>query len=431
MQIAGVLESIQNTDVFFHLEPEHIDWTDKVPVDFNIQSNGNKFSINLLEEKEIESLAASFYFYTKNSNLICWNLKNILSFFRKKSQINVEFEKVVYDLGILCSYFALPKKKPQTSKDAFYLLNFLKKSQSWKSFDNIYEKVYYPLISKVIPSIETNPLVDVLNKKFVYSFYEVEGQSNGRMKNLKILKDSFMPHSMGEKEKENLRLPSDDQYFVYFDYKHMEVSVLEWISKDKNLSKILSSDVDLYKSIWQSLTNQEASEEQRKICKNVFLPVIFGQGSYSLSQRLGIGEKTATRLIYNLERSFPVAFAWIKSQAADGNNFATDIFGRRRKFQKDEMYKIKNFCIQSPSNMICLRKLVKLHEALSNRAKICFHIHDGYCISCNKKELKSVYDLSKKVLEEEDDLFPNLKLKTSCHYGENLNKLKNIEEVIK
>jgi DNA polymerase I-like protein with 3'-5' exonuclease and polymerase domains len=161
------------------------------------------------------------------------------------------------------------------------------------------------------------------------------------------------------------------------------------------------------------------------------LPVIFGQGSYSLSQRLGIGEKTATRLIYNLERSFPVAFAWIKSQAADSNNFATDIFGRRRKFQKDEMYKIKNFCIQSPSNMICLRKLVKLHEALSNRAKICFHIHDGYCISCNKKELKSVYDLSKKVLEEEDDLFPNLKLKTSCHYGENLNKLKNIEEAIK
>lgn len=422
-EVASVLDSIQNSKVFFHFESDHIDWTENNPVDLNIQLNGNKFILSLQNEKDIESLAASFYFYTKNCDLVSWNLKNIISYFRKKSQINIQFNKKVYDLKIICSYFNLPNKKPTSSKDAFFLINYIKKTDGWKSFEKFYDEIYYPLISRVVPSIETNPLVDIDNKKFVYSYYEIEGQSNGRMKNLKILKDCFLPHSMGEKEKNNLRLSSDEEYFIYFDYKHMEVSVLSWITKDKNLTEMVNSKEDLYSLIWKKLTNQAPTEDQRKICKNIFLPVIFGQGSFSLSKRIGISEKNASKLIYNLERSFPVAFAWVKNQAPDSNNFATDVFGRRRKFQKDELYKIKNFCIQSPSNMICLRKLVKLHEALANKAKICFHIHDGYCISCNKKEYKSIIELSKKVLEEDDDLFPDLQLKTSCHFGENLNKL--------
>jgi hypothetical protein len=422
-EVASVLESIQDSKVFFHFEQDHVDWTDDSLIDLSIQTNGNKFTIGLQNEKDIENIAASFYFYTKNCDLISWNLKNIISYFRKKSQINIQFNKVVYDLNLICSYFSLPRKKPNSSKDAFFLMNYIRKTDGWKNFEKFYEEVFYPLICRVIPSIETNPLVDVAAKRLVYSYYEIEGQSNGRMKNLKVLKDCFLPHSMGEKEKSNLRLPSDQEYFVYFDYKHMEVSVLAWITKDEKLMEFTRSQDDLYDLIWKKLTNQDATEDQRKICKNIFLPVIFGQGAFSLSKRIGISEKNATKLIYNLERSFPVAFAWVKSQATDSNNFATDIFGRRRKFQKDELYKIKNFCIQSPSNMICLRKLVKLHEALSNKAKICFHLHDGYCISCNKKEYRSIIELSKKVLEEDDDLFPNLKLKTSCHFGENLNKL--------
>jgi hypothetical protein len=430
-EIAEILDSIQNSDVFFHFESDFVDWTDDSSVDFAIQSKGQKSIISLCEPKHIESLAASLYFYTKNSNLLTWNLKNILSFFRKKSQINVNFSNKVYDLSVLCSYFSLPKKKPTTSKEAFFLFNHIRKTDSWKSFEKFYDKVYYPLISNVIPSIETNPLVDLAEKKFVYSYYEIEGQSNGRMKNLKVLKDCYLPHSMGEKQKNILRLPSDDSVFMYYDFKHMEVSVLEWITKDANLSKILDSNVDLYRSIWQSLTKSEATKEQRKICKNIFLPVIFGQGSNSLSKRLGINEKFAEKLIYKLEQTFPVAFDWVKSQTVDSNNYATDIFGRRRKFQKEELYKIRNFCIQSPSNMICLRKLVKLHESINNKAKIFFHIHDGYAIACKRKDLKLVFELGKKALEEDDDLFPNLKLKTSCHFGEHLNNLKNIKEVIK
>jgi hypothetical protein len=429
VEIADVLESLRDKEVFFHFDSDFIDWTRNDPAKLVIYSNKQKSIIELNNGKDIESIAASFYFYTKNSKLISWNSKNLFSYFKKKSSIQVN-SNIIYDLNVLCSYFSLPKKKPNSLKEANFLIDFIKNTDRWENFEIFYDQIYWPLISKVIPSIETNGLVDTINKKIVYSYYELEGQANGRMKTLKNLRDSFMPHSMGEKDKESIKLKSDTDFFVSFDFKHMEVSTLAWITKDPALLKIVNSNIDLYKSIWFNLTKQEANKEQRNICKNIFLPVLFGQKAYSLSQRLGISENSAEKLIYKLRTTFPVAFSWVDSQEVDSNNFAVDIFGRRRKFES-EHYKIKNFSIQSPSNMICLRKLVKLHEAIKDKAKLCIHVHDGYILSCDKNKLKDVYSTAKEVLEENDSMFPDLKLKVSCKFGSNLNNLNNIKEKIK
>jgi hypothetical protein len=79
--------------------------------------------------------------------------------------------------------------------------------------------------------------------------------------------------------------------------------------------------------------------------------------------------------------------------------------------------------------MICLRKLVKLHElSKSNNFKIVFHVHDGYIISCDRIKIKKTYNIVKNILEEQDDLFNGLLLKTSCSYGYKLNNLKKYGE---
>lgn len=425
--IAEVLELIHNKEIFFHLEADHVDWTDNVPVNLIIKSENKKFTISLFDSNDIEKLAASFYFYTKNSRLLSWNVKNFFSFLKKKSSINVKLGQI-YDFYVICSYFCLPKNRPQNLREASFFIDQIIKTKKWDDFEKFYNGVFYPLITRVIPDIETNGLVDTLNRRIVYSYYEIEGQINGRLKTLKNLKNCFLPHSMGEINKNNIKLPNDDHVFVYLDYKHMEVSMLEWMTNDSNLSKIINSNSDVYESIWEKLTGRPATTGQRDICKKIFLPILFGQKAYSLSGKLGIEEKNAEKLIYKLRRSFPVAFSWVDSQNVDSNNIATDIFGRRRKFELEDFYKIKNFCIQSPSNMVCLRKLVKLHEAIKDEAKLCMHIHDGYVLSCSKQKLRSICDLAKKTLEEEEDMFPNLKLKVSCKFGESLSNLKNIKE---
>jgi DNA polymerase I-like protein with 3'-5' exonuclease and polymerase domains len=210
----------------------------------------------------------------------------------------------------------------------------------------------------------------------------------------------------------------------------MEVNVLQWLSNDENLSSIINSGKDLYKQIWGIITKQEPTDNHRTLCKNIFLPVVFGQGPKSLSKKIGISEENASRLIDSLVRSFPVAFNWVKSQHPDSNNIATDVFGRKRKFEDQEQYKIKNFCIQSPASIICLRKLVRLHDALDGKANICFHVHDGYCVLCNKNDVNAVSKIGIKTLEEDDELFPGLKLKITCNFGHNLNNLKSLKKEV-
>lgn len=422
------LLDLMNQDIYFYAEPDILDWT-KEELDKNYKiffcTSKNNVCFNLTSQEEIEKLAASFSCIVNNNNLLIgYNIKNIISYLVGKTGILIDINKFVYDLAILQSYFSLDKTKPKNLKDSLNILRKVTTFDSWISFKKLYLEVYNPLLKTVVPKLETNLLVDVVKKNFVSSFYEIEGQANGRMKCSGVLQKCFVPHTMNETVKEKLRPTNPDDVFIYLDFKHMEVSVLQWLSKDQRLKEILESGDDVYESIWENIVKQKANEKQRTICKNVFLPVVFGQGSLSLSKKLGLEEKISKMLINSLKKAFPTAFGWVNDQPIDSENYAFDVFGRKRKFEKNDVYKIKNFCIQSPASMICLKKLVALHECLKDKASLCFHVHDGYCVTCDKNNVNSVADLAINALQKDEDLFPDLRLSVTCKFGKKLNYLK-------
>lgn len=422
------LYSLNDKDFYFYLSKENPNWTKFDDFcDLFFHYDGKKLSFPLTNSIEISYLASSFYHFLNNKNIILsWSAKDIFSYVKGKAEIDFEINNIIYDLSIMCSYFSLDEKRPNTLNDSFKVLKKVMSQDGWDHFKILYENIYFPLISKVLPDIETNCIVDNFKKKCVYPTYVLEGQANGRLKTVKVGPNSYNPHSMGDYERENLRPKDYDEIFVYFDYKNMEVNVLEWLSKDKNLKQILESSDDIYREIWKKIIKQNPNDSHRNLCKNIFLPVVFGQGSWSLSKKLGISEKNATTLINTLVDAFPVAFDWVNSQQANSDKIAVDVFSRRRKFEDQEQYKIKNFCIQSPASMICLRKLVRLHESLMGIAKICFHVHDGYCVLCKKNQLDLVFEIGTSILEEEDELFSNLHLKTTCNFGNNLNNMQSL-----
>lgn len=430
--ISEVLPQIKDKDFYFYLSKENPDWSKKDSnVDLIICFDNKRITLPLSEEKNILYLTSSLHHFVSSSSVvISWQAKDIFSYLKGRTEINLELNNIIYDLSIISSYFDFQDNKPNNLKDAFGIFRKAIKDPNWKKFLDCYEKTYNPLLSKVLPDIETNCLIDNNRKTCVYPTYVLEGQANGRLKTVKINSHSYNPHSIGNNEKINLRPPDYDEVFVCFDYKNMEVNVLQWLSGDEELHSIIDSGKDLYKEIWSRITKQESTERHRSLCKNIFLPVVFGQGTKSLAKKFGISEEIASRLIDSLVRSFPVAFSWVKSQHPDSNNIATDVFGRRRKFEGQEQYKIKNFCIQSPASMICLRKLVKLHDALDEKANICFHVHDGYYVLCKKKDVDMVSKIGIKTLEEEDELFPNLRLKITCNFGHNLNNLQSLKKEV-
>lgn len=430
--ISDALPQILGKDIYIYLSKENPDWS-KEPsdVDLVIHFENKKVSIPLSDKRNMLYLVSSLHhFISPKSIIVSWHAKDIFSYLKARTEITLELENIVYDLHIINSYFGFKEEKPSNLKSAIEILRKSFKDVNWSKFAEFYKKIYNPLLSQVLPEIETNCVIDNSKKICVYPTYVIEGQANGRLSTTSVNSFSYNPHSIGNNEKLSLRPRDYEEIFVYFDYKNMEVNILQWLSGDKDLASIIDSGMDLYKGIWKKITKQEPTENHRIICKNIFLPVVFGQGAKSLSKKIGISEKNASTLIDSLVRSFPVAFNWVESQSPDGNNMATDVFGRKRFFDEQKHYKIKNFCIQSPASMVCLRKLVCLQEALVEKANICFHVHDGYCVLCNKNDVNLVSEIGIKTLEQEDELFPGLKLKTTCNFGHNLNNLKTLKEEV-
>lgn len=426
--VSELMSLLKGNDLYFYSRGDGLPWCDeRARREVVFHCGGRRVTVDSSDVRSLEYLASSIHHFVDSSRvMVAWGAKDVFSFLKGRSGVLMDMGSPFYDLSIISSYFGVDAEVPAKFRDAVSLLRSLLGRSGWGKFKNLYKEVYLPLISRVIPDMETCCLVDNRRRMCVYPFYSPEGQANGRLKAFVPSEHNYNPHSMGPDQRACLR-PSDyDGCFVCFDYKNMEVNVLQWLSGDPRLGSLLESGDDPYRSIWSLVTRGATSDAHRKLCKEVFLPVVFGQGARSLASRIGTEEKIAAGIIDTLVKTFPVAFDWVSSQSPNGDNMAEDFFGRRRHFDEHEFYKVRNFSVQSPASMICLRKLVRLHGALSGQARVCFHVHDGYSVVCAANEVEEVLELGMKILEEEDHMFPGLRLKASCNFGNRLDDLRPI-----
>lgn len=421
-----ILPRLHGKDVYFYLNKEDYGWNSDDKAELHFHSDEEHIALDMGDLEQVSYLNSSLYHVLGTGRvLLAWGAKEVFSYLKGRTGFGLELHGAVFDLKLISSYLGMADEKPPSFRSAVRLLRKCLSDPNWGKFSKLYTEVYRPLFSEVLPDIETCCLVDNKRRTCVYPTYLIEGQVNGRLRAVPAGFNSYNPHSMGPAEKFNLRPRDYDDVFLYMDYKNMEVNVLQWLSGDESLAEAISSG-DTYKRIWSMMTGQEPTETHRKLCKQVFLPVVFGQGKHSLSKKLQISEKNASKFIDSMVKTFPVAFDWVNSQSPDGNNTATDAFGRRRTFDDQEHYKIKNFCIQSPASMICLKKLVFLHGVLEGRASICFHLHDGYCLLCKKNEIGSIMELAISALEAEDSMFPGLIMRVSCEGGPRLDEMRTL-----
>lgn len=429
-----IAPAIKQSDVFIYSTPEILDLSSKSGGQLSISGGGNKLILpvsnkldKLYEIIKIIGEHVNPPGAEKTQSVLGWNIKSFFSYFFANTGKFVDLKTRVCDLKVLEAFCGLIGRAcPTNFGEAMSRMAEIAVLPNWGQLQDYYKKVAYPLLSTVLPVLEATPLVHTELKKYLYAHYEIEGQVNGRLNCGAVFKNSYNPHTLSEDVKEKLNPPTNEAVdFVYFDYNHMEVSVLQWLSQDENLGELLTSGQDLYEGIWEKLTNIKCTPEYRKICKRIFLPVVYGQGAASLSNKLEIPTKTAVALIDRSYKAFPKALHWVKSQVIEPNNFATDYFGRRRQFNGVDDYRVRNFVIQAPAATICLHKLIKLYEAIKDSdSKIVFHVHDGYGLIMNQKN-KNIQAL-REVLEAEEDYYSGIKLKVSCSVGTKLNKLKKI-----
>jgi len=187
----------------------------------------NSFSILRL----IESV-----FSSKKIFILGYNFKSLFSYYRRVCRSELVLTNVI-DLFWYESYRSIESSKGNMNLGLSNFKSLIKDAETYK----LYSSYYRDLISKVVPFMESFPILNDDTGTIVYSNYNIEGQENGRLSCSCNKKNVFNPHSLGEEKKNLLFYSSNYKYFMQFDYRNMEVAVLAELSEDSELLDIVKS----------------------------------------------------------------------------------------------------------------------------------------------------------------------------------------------
>lgn len=425
IQVALQLDQVVQSGptIFMKMEPEVVDFTHNGSFHLICWSKIHEFKIEVTPDNLIEifSIIKTALLEDKKISIIGWNLKNLFTYIMANAGVNLEYESSLLDLKLGECFVGIRERAPTTFTEVIKRLKRLFADSSWPKFKVVYQKVYLPLLTKVIPAIETEGVFETEKRQILFPYYEIEGQVGGRLSTQLAYERCFNPHSLSEEERGKIQPKGNGLSFLIFDYHFHEVCILAWLSQDEVLLNLVAEDGDFYRNLYTKISGNACdSDLKRSFCKDcLFLPIVYGQSAKTLAERANIDVAVAEKLTGRLKDLFKKLFTWIDNQSpVDG--VYIDYIGRKRRFAEGEEYKYRNFIIQSPGAIFCLEKLVRLHNDLENYGRNVAHIHDGYVVRCDDKQVETVRLICLKALESESELFPGLKLSTKCKISKTL-----------
>jgi hypothetical protein len=436
LKLAEELGKFTSHDKVLYLktEPEINDFTK--PFTGKIHVFGEKLCLTIPSHKK-EDISNLFHqlcttVLSEGMTVIFWNLKSLVSYFRfQLPRTPVHFDAKWVDLKLIEGFFGSKLAAPGSLNEALRRLGPYTQNEAAK---RIHKVIHKPLALQVVPEMETASLViDTELKKYVYSSYEIESQTTGRLGCHKNFDTCITPHNMGDDQKFRMKLRNEKDFYVHFDFKHMEVSVLQWLSKDAALKSILDQYDDLYKGIYQNILGQPCdTEDKRNLIKSIFLPVMFGLQPAGLVDKLQEGGinfslNAATQLHQVIRQKFKTAWEYLTDyhNQAKSSAIVLDYFGRPRSFAEKPL-SVRGFLVQSAAAVMCLEKLIDLNAALGDCGKLLYSIHDGYVLVANQEKLNKVVSIGLKTLQGPSTMCPDLRLKVSCSIGIRLSHMKQI-----
>lgn len=430
--LAKLLSESVGQNVYFYTLPEVLDFTDKevVPeLHFYVQG-GKEFTVLLSEENICRVLPMlQLSLFDKGMKILTWNWKNLATYVLAKTGKKYSVDGAIIDLKIIESYAGKKAKAPKNLIEALNRLKDLITTGIWKEIEPTYKKLHIPLLTTVIPHLETTGVMDSQGGGLVYANYEIDGQENGRLRCSQAFKMGYVPHAMSPTIRDILKPREHDELFMYFDFKGQEVFTLAWMAQDSLLLE-LCKHTDVYLAIYEKIFEKEANDiqEARNLTKKFFLPVIYGQSAYALSQKCSLSQTVAEAVIQRIDTLFPAVSTFIGSyqKQLQDHGYAKDIFGKRRSFEVGKENSVKNFSVQSPAAVVCLDKLIHLYFALKDKTDLAYTVHDGYVVYATKENWKTIFKTGYEVLSSESEFCPGLKLKLTVKAGRNLNDLKSL-----
>jgi len=175
---SDIVDLLNGTNkVFVCFTPENLDFTKKGKVGLmSIYVSGEKLDILLSNENILDVcgvLQASVF--SKGFMTFTWGIKSFFSYVRFFSQKDLVPEALLIDIKVIEKFLGIEKSCPTSLTEAVNRAKFIGQFSEWKV---LYNKVLLPLITKVVPGMETTPLLHTEFRTPMHAHYEIEGQKD-------------------------------------------------------------------------------------------------------------------------------------------------------------------------------------------------------------------------------------------------------------
>jgi hypothetical protein len=306
-------EMAQTGVVYLRTNLPLIEFTKSFQGVLEIYGEKKVLSIDLSTETELATIAYLLTtIFDEKVVVLSWDIKQLVTYFKfhLAKNANFKFAGKVIDLRLIEAFLGLSQPAPESLRQAIKRMSSIKDNTKARL---VHSKIHNPLFLEVIPSMEVQGVLHTDIKKRVYPYYEIEGSVNGRLQSSKPFPVAINTHGLTDFDKERLKLASDEEAFLQFDFSSMEVAVLQYLSGDPVLAEALATG-DCYKSMWSMLFSSPCDKpEQRKLIKNCFLPLVFGMGIPLIVSRTGCSENAASVLSKGFRGRFKKAFEYVES----------------------------------------------------------------------------------------------------------------------
>jgi DNA polymerase-1 len=201
------------------------------------------------------------------------------------------------------------------------------------------------------------------------------------------------------------------------DYSQVELRIMAHICQDDHLIDAFANGLDIHAATAAILFDKkldEVNSDMRRVAKTVNFGIMYGLGSFGLSQRLGLTRSESKSIIDNYFRKYPGIRRYIDEtiENTQKTGYTETLCGRRRHFpdinsknrtlrQAAERAAI-NMPIQGTASDMMKIAMINIDKAMIDakfKSKMILQVHDELVFESYPEELTELLPLVKKLME--------------------------------
>ena len=330
---------------------------------------------------------------------------------------------------ILFDQLNLPMIKKRSTAEA--ILTKLKEYHELPSLILGYRKLF-KLKNTYLDPIPNN-INEITNR--VHSSFNQTMTATGRLSNsTPNFQNIPIRTEDGKEVRKAIKAQSDDYQILSADYSQIELRVMAHLSKDEALTKALNSGEDIHtftaKNVFNVKEDQDVLPEMRRIAKIVNFGIMYGAGSFRLSQELGIPFAESKKIIdvyFEKYKGIKQYMEDTKLLVKKDKSVQTLLGRKRAVWDSDSQNQVRrdaaermaiNMPIQGTAAEMIKLAMIRIDKDLKEnnlKSKLILQIHDELLLEVHNNEIDYVTEMVVKHMKNAMDL--DVPIEIDCGVG--------------